>query len=109
MARHHVLISPEGGEFLGAADKLLAQLGRNRRIACSLPSFLFAPSVVANSDLIAMLPTRLASYHAGFLDVFDPPLPSPEFTVDLLWHPRRQKDPAHMWFRSRVARIASNT
>ncbi|MEM8572762.1 MAG: LysR family transcriptional regulator [Pseudomonadota bacterium] len=106
-AADHVLISPEGGGFLGATDKLLSEMGRSRRITCSLPSFLLAPSVVAGSDLLAMMPTRLAALHAESVDQFDPPFPSPQFSVDLLWHPRRQKDPAHMWFRSIVAQIAS--
>ncbi|MEM6496105.1 MAG: LysR family transcriptional regulator [Pseudomonadota bacterium] len=106
-AADHVLISPKGGGFLGATDKLLADLGRSRRISCSLPSFLLAPSVVAGSDLIAMMPARLAALHANTVDQFDPPFPSPEFSVDLLWHPRRQNDPAHMWFRSLVAQIAT--
>ncbi|MEM1353138.1 MAG: LysR family transcriptional regulator [Pseudomonadota bacterium] len=106
-AADHVLISPEGGGFYGATDKLLADLGRRRRISCSLPSFLLAPSVVAGSDLVAMIPTRLADLHLDRVEQFDPPFPSPQFNVDLLWHPRRQKDPAHVWLRSLVARIAS--
>ncbi len=106
-AAEHILISPEGGGFYGATDKLLAEQGRSRRIACSLPSFLLAPAVVAGSDLIAMMPSRLAALHGDLVDQFDPPFPSPEFAVDLMWHPRRQKDPAHIWFRSLVARIAS--
>lgn len=103
----HLLISPEGGGFLGATDKLLEDLGRRRRISCSLPSFLLAPTVVAGSDLIAMIPTRLVALHADRVEQFDPPFPSPQFTVDLMWNPRRDKDPAHMWFRSLIAKITS--
>lgn len=106
-AADHLLISPEGGGFYGATDKLLAQLGRSRRISCSLPSFLLAPSMVARSDMIAMIPTRVAALHGETVDQFDPPFPSPVFGVDLTWHPRRQKDPAHIWLRSLVASIAS--
>ncbi len=106
-AADHVLVSPEGGGFSGATDKLLADLGRSRRVACSLPSFLLTPSVVAGSDLIAMIPTRLAALHADTVEQFEPPFTSPQFSVDLLWHPRRQKDPAHVWFRSLVAQIAT--
>jgi len=107
-AADHVLISPEGGGFLGATDKLLGKMGRSRRVTCSLPSFLPAPSIVAGSDMLAMMPTRLAALHAESVDQFDPPFPSPQFSVDLLWHPRRQKDPAHVWFRSLVAQIATS-
>ncbi|MEX0281888.1 MAG: LysR family transcriptional regulator [Arenibacterium sp.] len=104
-AAEHVLISPEGGGFFGATDKILAKMGRQRRISCSLPSFLLAPSVVAASDLIAMIPTRLAALHQDMVDLFDPPFASPDFNVDIMWHPRRQNDPAHVWARSLVAQI----
>lgn len=107
-AAEHALISPEGGGFHGATDKILTDLGRSRRVACSLPSFLLAPALVANSDLLALIPVRLAALFGAMFDAFDPPFPSPEFSVDLLWHPRRQKDPAHIWFRSLVAGIAAD-
>jgi len=106
-AAEHVLVSPEGGGFFGATAKILADSGRSRRVACSVPSFLLAPTLVAGSDLIALIPIRLAALHADHVEQFDPPFPSPGFAVDLLWHPRRQKDPAHVWFRTLVARIAS--
>ncbi|MEM9250206.1 MAG: LysR family transcriptional regulator [Pseudomonadota bacterium] len=105
----HVLVSPEGGGFFGAADKILAESGRTRRIACSVPSFLLAPTLVAGSDLICLVPVRLAALHAGLVDQFDPPFPAPDFSIDLLWHPRRQTDPAHSWLRSLVAEIASQS
>ena len=107
-AAEHVLVSPEGGGFFGATDKILTETGRSRRIASSVPSFLLAPTLVASSDLIALIPIRLAALYKDLVDQFDPPFPSPEFPADLLWHPRRQKDPAHIWFRSLVYRIVSS-
>ncbi len=104
----HVLISPEGGGFVGLADKILAETKHSRRIACSVPSFLLAPSLVAASDLVALIPIRLAAHYTDLVDQFDPPFASPEFSVDVLWHPRRQNDPAHVWLRSVVARVASS-
>lgn len=104
----HILVSPEGGGFVGAADRILTEAGRARRVACSVPSFLLAPTLVAGSDLVALIPARMAAQHVHQLDVFDPPFASPEFSVDLLWHPRRQKDPAHVWLRGLVARIAAS-
>lgn len=103
----HALISPEGGGFFGATDRVLAEYGRTRRIACSVPSFLLAPALVAGSDLVALIPARLAALYDGLVDRFDPPFSSPDFAVDVLWHPRRQADPAHIWLRSRVAQIAA--
>ncbi|NRB34899.1 MAG: hypothetical protein HRU31_09140 [Rhodobacteraceae bacterium] len=76
-------------------------------MACSLSSFLLAPALVAGTDLVALIPARLAALHADRVDLFDLPFPSPDFTVNFLWHPRRQTDPAHIWFRELVAREAA--
>ncbi|MEX0277624.1 MAG: LysR family transcriptional regulator [Ruegeria sp.] len=105
-AQEHLLVSPEGGGFVGATDKILAETGRSRRVVFSVPSFLLAPTLVAGSDLVALVPIRLAELHKGLVDQFDLPFQTPSFAVDLLWHPRRQNDPAHIWLRSLVARIA---
>lgn len=101
----HLLVSPEGGGFTGAADKVLKQIGRERRVAWSLPSFLLAPAFVARCDALCLLPRRLAELHADQLDSFDPPFASPRFTLNLVWHPRRQSDPAHIWFRAQVMAV----
>lgn len=106
-AAEHILVSPEGAGFFGAADRVLADAGRSRRVACSVPSFLLAPELVAASDLIALVPVRMAALYGDRIDRFDPPFQSPGFSVDLLWHPRRQKDPAHIWLRTLIARIAA--
>jgi len=106
-AAEHLLVSPEGGGFVGAADKILAEMGRKRRVACSAPSFLLAPALIARSDYLAVIPARLADLYVDAVDSFDPPFTPPEFDVDLLWHPRRHKDPAHVWLRSLVAEIAA--
>lgn len=107
-AAEHVLVSPQGGGFFGTTDRILAETGRSRRIACSVPSFLLALQLVAGSDLIGLIPRRLAALHRDEINQIAPPFPSPTFSVDLLWHPRRQNDPAHIWFRSLVARVAAN-
>ncbi|MGD1869879.1 MAG: LysR family transcriptional regulator [Neomegalonema sp.] len=108
-AADHALISTEGGGFFGATDEILAATNRERRVVCSLPSFLLAPALVAGSDLVALLPARLAELNRHMIDQFDPPFPSPTFKVDLLWHPRRQGDPAHAWLRSLVAEVLSSS
>lgn len=107
-AAAHLLVSPEGGGFLGAADRALATLSRSRRVTCSVPSFLLAPSLVASSDLICLLPRRLAARHAATVESYELPFPTPRFTVQLVWHPRRQNDPAHKWLRRRVIEVAAS-
>lgn len=103
-AAEHFVVSPEDGGIVGATDRLLAKPGRTRQVACSLPSFLLAPALVASSDLVSMIPARLAILHGALIRCFDPPFPSPQFSVDILWHTRRRNDPAHVWIRTLLSR-----
>ena len=101
-ALDHVLVSPEGGGFIGAVDQALSALGRSRNVVVSLPSFLLAPALIAASDTVGVLPGRVARAFEDSLDIFDLPLDIAGFDLQLIWHPRRQNDPAHIWFRNQI-------
>lgn len=104
----HVLISPTGSgpSFV---DDLLAAQGLRRRIALRIRYFLAAPMVVAGSDLVLTAPRRLGEVFARHFDLelHDPPMDLPSFTVEALWHERFDADPAHVWLRERVRAAAS--
>lgn len=102
-AARHILISPEGGGFVGAVDKALSRLGARRHVSVSLPSFLLAPALVAQSDALCVVPGRLASLYRETTVSRPLPFDVPGFKVDMLWHPRRHNDPAHIWFRTEIA------
>ena len=63
-AAPHLLVSPEG-DRTGLVDYKLAALGLERRIVLSLPQFLVAPFVVADTDLVATLASRVARRFAA--------------------------------------------
>ena len=98
----YVLVSSEGGGFHGVTDQALAELGLKRRVVLSVPHFLYARSVVAATDLVAMLPSRLARGVAG-LQLFEPPLEVPGYEMVMLWHERSHRDPGHQWLRGHIA------
>jgi len=60
---NHILVSTAGG-FHGLVDTLLAEMGLRRRVAVSVPNFLLALAIVAETDLVAAVPTRLLAAHA---------------------------------------------
>ena len=62
----HVLVS-YGGDPHGFMDMLLAEQGRRREVALTVPSFLAALSVAAASDLLTAAPQRLAEAYADQL------------------------------------------
>jgi DNA-binding transcriptional LysR family regulator len=98
----HVLVSPAGGGFSGAVDDALARLGRRRRVVASLTSFLVAPALVAQSDLICTMPARLAHAMGDTVTVLPPPCEVGSFAVHMAWHARTDHDPAQKWLRRQI-------
>jgi DNA-binding transcriptional LysR family regulator len=99
----HVVVSPRGGSFSTAIDLALSAAGATRRVALSAASFLFVPEIVARSDLVAFVPSRLVHNRSDRLAIFEPPIKVPGFAISLLWHDRTHDHPAHAWVRSKIA------
>lgn len=96
----HVLVAPRG-EPRGIVDELLAAEGLERRVARCVPSFHVAPQLVAGSDYVLTVASRVAKRYADSLGlvVRKPPLELPSFEVAVLWHQRDERDPEHRWLR----------
>ena len=101
----HVLVSWQGDSFRGVTDDALATLGRSRRVGLSVSSFLVLPEVLAVSDMIAVVPRRLAKMASG-MKISPPPLPVPGFTKSMAWHERSHRDPAQQWLRELLHQTA---
>lgn len=104
----HVLVSPEG-ERHGHVDEVLAQRGKRRKLALTLPQMFAAPLVVASTRMTATVMKRVAltSSAAGKLALFPPPVALPRIVFDLIWHRRTASHPAQMWFRDLIAAVAA--
>ena len=98
----YVIVSPEGGGFTGPTDAVLAVQGKKRRIAVSVPHFLFVPELLRQSDLVAMLPSRMLSSRAYGLQVIEAPISVPSYDMLMVWHERSHLDPAHRWLRQLI-------
>ncbi|MCW4116521.1 LysR family transcriptional regulator [Aurantimonas sp. MSK8Z-1] len=106
-ALEHVVVSLQGGGFSGATDAALEAVGRRRTVALSTPGFLIVPEVVSQSDMIALVPRRLADGWADRLQVLEPPLAIPGVTVASVWHDRTTNHPAQRWLRERLTTLAA--
>ncbi|MGO1768304.1 MAG: LysR substrate-binding domain-containing protein, partial [Advenella sp.] len=100
----HVIVSPDNGGFHGVTDTALAACGLTRRVALSVPHFLFLEAVLANTDLVAMVPSRLVRHNTA-LQVVESPLEVPGFEMLMLWHERVHRDPSHQWLREHIVRF----
>ncbi|MDO9004187.1 MAG: LysR family transcriptional regulator [Aquabacterium sp.] len=91
----------------GPIDEALAPLGLVRKVATVVGGFSAALALARACDLVATVPERhTGSLRAG-LHSFALPVPLPEFTVSLLWHPRMDGDPAHRWLRACVREVCA--
>jgi len=102
----HMLISRTGKDF-GMIDQRLSELGLERRIKLIIPHFLSAALIVSKTDMILSLPYRIAEQFATLapLEIFPVPIELPDYDLCMIWHPLRDKDPAHQWLRERITSI----
>lgn len=103
----HVLVAPRGTPG-SLVDDALSALGRSRRIALAVPHFLVVPHIVASSDLIATLASRVAAAFAETLALVTapPPLALAKFQMALAWHERSHDDAPHRWLREQLLAVA---
>jgi DNA-binding transcriptional LysR family regulator len=100
---NHLLVSFSGRAH-GLVDEALAQLGRERRILLTVNQFFTAGKVVANSDLVTVLPKHLIA-STGMKDALvwrELPFAMPAVHLDMLWHERDGRSPAHKWLRQHL-------
>jgi len=109
-AANHLLVSFSGRAH-GLVDEALAQLQRERRILLTVNQFFTAGRVVANSDLVTVLPRHLIAA-TGMTDALvhkELPFPLPAVHLDMLWHERDARSPAHKWLRSHLEKMNTQT
>ncbi|MBB6132809.1 DNA-binding transcriptional LysR family regulator [Massilia aurea] len=100
----HVLVSPEG-QLHGLVDQTLAQQGKQRKLALTVPQLFAVPAIIARTKMAATVLKRVAddSLASHRLVMFTPPLGLPEITFHLIWHRRSDSNPAQQWFREFIA------
>jgi DNA-binding transcriptional LysR family regulator len=109
-AARHLLVSFSGRPF-GFVDEALAGIKRSRRIVLTVNQFFTAAQVVANSNLLTILPRDFIPSTGIAEQLAWQPLPVqvPLLQVDMLWHRRHETSPAHSWLRGIVGRLAKDS
>ena len=100
-AAKHISVSRRG-LAKGPIDEALSPLGLEREIVTIVGGFSTALALARASDLIASVPERHTGNLRAGMHSFPLPVPTPEITVSLFWHPRLHADPAHRWLRGLV-------
>lgn len=102
----HLLVSLSG-DVVGVTDEVLAQNGLSRRIAMSVNQFSMVTPLLANSDLICVVPLSAISNGLinGEITGTLPPLDLSPPDATIYWHLRQDKDLGVIWLRQLVHRI----
>lgn len=106
IALPHILVSRVGSNS-GQVDAWLAEHGRERRVSLTVSHFLSAPLIVANTDMVLAFPRRTAELFAQMIPLQIVPLPIdlPHYDSVMVWHPLRDKEPAHCWLRGQIRAV----
>jgi DNA-binding transcriptional LysR family regulator len=107
-AEGHLTVASAGTGH-AIVDTVLAQKKIARRIVATVPSFLAIGSIVANTELIAIVPRILASALAAKekLRILELPIELPAYAVKQHWHERFHADPANIWLRQTMWNLFS--
>lgn len=88
-------------------EEALSDLGLSRRVSLHVSSVMMLTEVVAKTDLLAVVPARLAlaAGNSSALQVLKLPFRLPSVDVSMVWHERVHNDQAHKWLRDTLRDI----
>lgn len=100
--RHILVSSPHSGHRL--IDEVLREKGVVRKIVARVPHFTVLPQLLAQSDLLVILPSRVARLYVslGGLKALELPVTIPEFEVRVHFPANRESSPAHKWLVNEI-------
>ncbi len=108
----HLLVSPRVGPR-DWVDELLADRGRTRHVAFTMPTFGPAPLALETTDLVL---TCLRRVGVVFVErtgmaMTECPITAPPAvkSIDMVWHARLGNHPAHIWLRELLREVAAST
>jgi DNA-binding transcriptional LysR family regulator len=93
--------SEEGPGLIGDA---IQKVGHRRKVGLIVPHLLTVPFLAAQSEMLGIVPLRLAhavSRSLG-LRIIELPLKISPLSISLVWHERHQQNAAHRWLREFV-------
>ena len=88
----------------------MRDLGHSRRIALTVPTYLLALGIVAESDLVAVVPKQLTDQLGGKLGVRAVPLPLAPGRDELFLHVPviAETEPGSMWLRKTIKSLGGS-
>ncbi|MGZ5232466.1 MAG: LysR family transcriptional regulator [Burkholderiales bacterium] len=104
----HILVKPPGASQHGeVVERSLAARPVRARIAVQVSHYHGVYALITNTDLIAIVPGRLAvaMKQLGNVKLMPPPVALPKIRVSLYWHERFHRDAGNAWLRDIYLRL----
>lgn len=87
-------------------DNVLMGMGHRRRITLNVPHWLVVPHVLKKTDLLTVMPGRLAAaLNDDGLVARDLPFDSAPFDWMMYWHRRHERSNANRWLRQELRAV----
>jgi DNA-binding transcriptional LysR family regulator len=98
-AEHLVIVSAGTGH--GKVDDLIRRAGVDRTVRLTVPHFVSVGHLLRRTDMVATVTERLAE---SLVEPFDltfrlHPVDLPEIAINVFWHAKVHRSPAHQWLR----------
>lgn len=110
-ALRHAAVASDSKEGFGRVHDELVKSNLQDRDPVLISNILSAALAITTTDLVLILPRRVATRIAALLPlgIVDPPVQLTPYAVTLIWHERCHRDPQHRWLRQRIAAAAAAT
>ena len=104
--RPHAVVSSNGNSK-DDTDNALAMLGRRRKVMLAVPQFSALPGLLAQSEMLAIVPDYVARTMASIdgIRVEPAPLALPRQELSMVWRPAAHNDSGQRWLRSRCTAL----
>jgi LysR family transcriptional regulator, mexEF-oprN operon transcriptional activator len=91
-------------------EEALSHCGVTRTVGVRIPNVMLAPHIVAESDLLSIVPERIAfaAHRAGRIQILPLPFTIDSIDLSMFWHERKHRDPVHTWVRSIIKSVAAD-
>jgi DNA-binding transcriptional LysR family regulator len=101
-AEHLVIVSAGTGH--GKVDDLIRRAGVDRTVRLTIPHFVSVGHLLRRTDMVTTVTERLAE---SLVEPFDltyrpHPIDLPEIAINVFWHAKVHRSPAHQWLRGVV-------
>jgi DNA-binding transcriptional LysR family regulator len=88
-------------------EEELRKQGLDGTTRLTVPQFMVLPLVIASSDLLVIMPSRLAKAFSmlASIKILRTPMPLRPYDIKVYWHERFHHDPASRWFRRALVQL----